>query len=166
MTMKHCGNCGQTKPVREFSKLAKSSDGLQGYCKECSKLKNLEYRNARRNDLNAAHRSRAEGQRDLRRNSSVTWRKNNADLVCQQAAKRRAVSRKATPDWANTFFIKEAYRLAELRSKVTGFEWHVDHVVPLNSPIVCGLHCEHNLDVIPANMNLSKSNRHWPDMPI
>lgn len=163
--MKRCGNCGQNKPVREFSKLAKSSDGLQGYCKECSKRKNAEYRNARRDDLNAAHRIRAENQRDLRRSSSAQWRQNNAHLVCQQAAKRRAVSRKSTPFWANQFFIKEAYRLAELRSKVTGVEWHVDHVVPLNSKIVCGLHCEHNLAVIPASANMLKSNRYWPDMP-
>jgi hypothetical protein len=41
----------------------------------------------------------------------------------------------------------------------------VDHVVPLKSPLVCGLHCEANLELIPANDNFRKGNRHWPDMP-
>lgn len=72
---------------------------------------------------------------------------------------------RATPSWANPFFIEEAYHLAKLRSEMTGFAWHVDHVVPLKSRIVCGLHVEHNLAVVPAPYNLSKGNRHWPDMP-
>jgi len=30
---------------------------------------------------------------------------------------------------------------------------------------VCGLHVEHNLQVIPRSVNQSKNNRRWPDMP-
>jgi 5-methylcytosine-specific restriction endonuclease McrA len=41
----------------------------------------------------------------------------------------------------------------------------VDHIVPLKSPLVCGLHVEHNLQVIPATQNRRKHNRVWPDMP-
>ena len=42
---------------------------------------------------------------------------------------------------------------------------HVDHIVPLNSPIVCGLHNEFNLQIIPPATNYHKSNNYWPDMP-
>lgn len=80
-------------------------------------------------------------------------------------ANRRANEKQATPSWANLFFIAEAYRLAKLREKVCGGKWHVDHIVPLQSKKVCGLHVEHNLQVIPGGENLRKSNRHWPDMP-
>lgn len=71
----------------------------------------------------------------------------------------------ATPGWANLFFIEEAYLLATLRNRLTGVKWEVDHEVPLVHPLVCGLHVEHNLRVIPAMENRRKGNRFWQDMP-
>lgn len=82
-----------------------------------------------------------------------------------RTAKRRAAKMGSMPPWANSFFIEEAYSLAKLRSKVTGIKWEVDHVVPLQSKTVCGLHAETNVRVIPAILNHTKGNRHWPDMP-
>ncbi len=79
-------------------------------------------------------------------------------------ARRTAQKLLAVPAWANKFFISEAYHLAKLRTEITGFKWHVDHIVPLQSDLVCGLHVEHNLRVIPARDNLTKNNRWWPDM--
>ena len=93
------------------------------------------------------------------------WLVNNRDKVNATYANRRAKKLNATPAWANKFFISEAYHLARLRTKATGFQWHVDHIVPLVSSKVCGLHVEHNLQVIPGKLNQSKCNRHWPDMP-
>lgn len=43
--------------------------------------------------------------------------------------------------------------------------WVVDHIVPIKSQIVCGLHNEFNLQVIPSRDNRAKSNRYWPHMP-
>lgn len=80
-------------------------------------------------------------------------------------ARRKARKLQATPAWANEFFIQEAYALAKLREKVCGGKWHVDHIVPLRSKLVCGLHVEHNLRVIPAVENLRKQNHYWPHMP-
>ncbi|MDP3939632.1 MAG: hypothetical protein Q8R92_16065 [Deltaproteobacteria bacterium] len=91
------------------------------------------------------------------------WRKSNPGKVVASNTARQ--ERTATPAWANEFFIEEIYELAQLRTRLTGYEWHVDHVVPLRSKIVCGLHVEFNLRVIPAVHNLAKGNRHWPDMP-
>lgn len=52
-----------------------------------------------------------------------------------------------------------------MRTSATAIPWEVDHIVPLNNDLVCGLHCEANLQVIPAIANLSKNNSWWPDMP-
>lgn len=68
--------------------------------------------------------------------------------------------RNATPLWADDELILEVYRLAELRTKLTGINWQVDHVEPLQADYVCGLHVEQNLQVIPAGINYSKRNRY------
>lgn len=80
-------------------------------------------------------------------------------------AKRRAQEKRAMPAWANSFFIDEAFRLAKLRERICGGKWHVDHIVPLQHKLVCGLHVERNFQVIPARDNFQKSNVTWPDMP-
>jgi len=92
-------------------------------------------------------------------------RKWNNENVPDRKAASKARQLRAVPSWANDFFVKEAYRLARLRSEMLGFKWQVDHIVPLVNKRVCGLHCEANLQVIPAKHNAAKGNRWWPDMP-
>ena len=87
------------------------------------------------------------------------WKIANPEAVTELHARRRAAKKNATPAWRNDFFIREAYHLAKLRTASTGFKWEVDHIIPLKSPIVCGLHVEHNLQVIPAVLNRSKGNK-------
>jgi len=99
---------------------------------------------------------------------AANWARRNPAKVNTKTYKHRAAKLNATPAWANQFFIDEAYELAQLRTeqKTGGVaEWHVDHIVPLKSKLVCGLHVEHNLQVIPAVANIRKGNRFWPDMP-
>jgi hypothetical protein len=93
------------------------------------------------------------------------WALKNKDYLVFSGARRRAAKHKATPLWANQFFIAEAYRLAKQRESNLGGKWHVDHIVPLQSKLVCGLHVENNLQVIQASANYRKSNLYWPDMP-
>lgn len=102
---------------------------------------------------------------EKRRLQARAWAKNNPDKINAINTRHKADKLNATPSWANHFFIKEAYRLAHLRNKTTGFKWHVDHIVPLRSKFVCGLHCEANLRVIPAIENIKKKNFYWPEMP-
>ena len=103
--------------------------------------------------------------KERRRVANALWIKNNPEYAAAKTSQRKAAALQATPSWANEFFVKEAYALAKLRTKIFGFKWHVDHIVPLNSDRVCGLHVEHNLQVIPGASNLAKSNRFWPHQP-
>lgn len=93
------------------------------------------------------------------------YRRQSQAAEAAKTAKRRTTLLRAIPKWANLAAIEEIYREASRIEKLTGTEYHVDHIVPLQSRIVCGLHCESNLRVLPATSNISKSNRHWPDMP-
>ena len=105
-----------------------------------------------------------ERRRKLNVDNARRWAKLNPAKHAARNNARRARKMQAMPKWANEFFIKEAYALAQLRTKVMGFKWHVDHIVPLTSKVVCGLHTHDNLQVIPMLENSKKSNRWWPDM--
>lgn len=78
---------------------------------------------------------------------------------------RQALKRQAVPVWADFSKIKAFYAKARKLEERTGERYHVDHIVPLKSPLVCGLHCEENLTILKAPENIRKGNRAWPDMP-
>ena len=79
-------------------------------------------------------------------------------------AARRAHQKHAIPPWSDPEKIRAIYAEARQRNEA-GEKVHVDHVIPLKNPLVCGLHTPDNLEIIPALDNWSKNNRHWPDMP-
>jgi len=78
-----------------------------------------------------------------------------------------AMHRNAVVPWADKGAIAQFYALAVslTASSMTRTTWHVDHIVPLRSELVCGLHTHNNLQVVTASANIRKSSKHWPDMP-
>lgn len=79
--------------------------------------------------------------------------------------KRKAAQLQATPAWADPVLILSFYEEAQRLTVATGIVHHVDHMVPLQSKYVCGLHTHDNLRVMVGAENISKSNRTWPDKP-
>jgi hypothetical protein len=77
-------------------------------------------------------------------------------------AARRAAKLQATPSWADTAAIKAIYEQAAFMSKVLGEKQHVDHIYPLVSDEVCGLHVAANLQILTASDNIKKSNKLLP----
>jgi len=119
-------------------------------------------------------------ERIIARERSAEWRAANPDKVKAQKplkiaykqanpeknsaflAKRRAAKLLRTPKWLTKddyWMMEQAYDLARLRSEMFGFEWHVDHEIPLQGEAVSGFHVPSNLRVIPWFENLSKGNR-------
>ncbi len=103
------------------------------------------------------------------RSAMSRYRKRHRERVAVQdkvlKAKRRAVHRLATPAWADRCAMRVIYEQARRITRETGIQHDVDHIVPLKSKLVCGLHVHCNLRVIPASENAKKNNRYWPDMP-
>lgn len=87
---------------------------------------------------------------------------NNKPLYVEKTARRRATRLDATPDWLTKEHlqeIKEMYEIISMFKLYTGQEYHVDHIIPLQHDLVCGLHVPWNLQILSAKDNLSKSNK-------
>jgi hypothetical protein len=89
----------------------------------------------------------------------AAYRKANPHLRNAISAKRRATKLQQTPRWADFEAIKEVYRLGAEKTKTTGIKHAVDHIYPLISTEVCGLHVAANLQIITALENSRKKNR-------
>ena len=90
------------------------------------------------------------------------WKEKNIVWVRADTKARRRKHRQATPPWLTAkqkTEIRQLYQIAITMTKTTGEQYVVDHIVPLRSPDVCGLHVPWNLRVITQEENLKKSNK-------
>jgi 5-methylcytosine-specific restriction endonuclease McrA len=186
--MKICSACGIAKPPTEFHRRTGRLSGLVSKCKPCKALAAATYRsqnlaecrsrslawhnaNRKRSIANtttwqAANAETVAASRMAYRLSrrdelSAAWRKwrdGNRDIVRSLKAQRRAALKSATVGWADQKAIRSIYQQALRLSMDTGVEHQVDHVIPLQHPLVCGLHVETNLRPIPKAENLKKKN--------
>jgi hypothetical protein len=141
--------------------------GRRSFCSDACKFSSLRYKNEQ------SLRTRSAGNpnwkdgatRIVVSSSGIEYSRSDPIKERIRSASRRAAKLQATPKWASESLILAMYEECQLKSEETGIVHHVDHIVPLISDIVCGLHSEDNLQILPALDNLSKGNRHWPDMP-
>jgi hypothetical protein len=145
---------------------AKNPEKIAGYTAKYAKA-HAEYNKSWRavNSEKVIEQARAwrQANADKCNEFSRKWRAKNRFHMNSLKAKRRADILQRTPLWLTEddhWLINEIYELAALRNKVTGIDWHVDHIIPLRGRKVSGLHVPSNLQVIPASMNLRKGNKH------
>lgn len=94
------------------------------------------------------------------------YREQNRSAIVARATLRKKHIRQRVPKWVGPeekWLMKEAYELAALRTRITGFSWHVDHIIPLQGKTVSGLHTPTNLQVIPGVENIRKRNSFDPE---
>lgn len=94
------------------------------------------------------------------------WTKANKGIVNAQNAKRRARLLHATPSWSDTDNILQIYHdctiINEMAAMNGAIDYYVvDHVVPLQGKLVCGLHISANLQLLLNTDNCKKINK-WP----
>lgn len=136
--IKRCSSCKEVYSHSLFGKDSHTSDGLAYECSSCKKTINeVWYSNNKE-----YHRKYLEDHR-------AAYNARNA--------KRRAAKVQATPSWSDLKRIESVY--AQCREG-----YHVDHIYPLISDWVCGLHVPENLQIIPMKDNLSKSNRYIEEL--
>jgi hypothetical protein len=100
--------------------------------------------------------------RKARNAEKAAWARKNAGRVLAWTRQRQLAKIQRTPAWLTEddyWVIEQAYELAQLRTRLFGFPWHVDHALPLRGETVSGLHVPTNLRVIPGAENSKKGNR-------
>ena len=119
----------------------------------------------RREICREAMRRFREKNREHLREKNRKFAKENREIFIEKSSRRRAAHRLATPAWADKIAMRAIYKTAQNATKESGVLHHVDHIVPLRSKLVCGLHVHFNLQILTSKENEVKSNIFWPDMP-
>lgn len=97
----------------------------------------------------------------VKREYQAAWKERNVVWVRADTKARRRKHRSAMPPWlspAQKKQIRELYKVAITMTKTTGEQYVVDHIHPLRSDVLCGLHVPWNLRVVTQAENLKKSN--------
>lgn len=172
MTSKLCAKCMVSKPLSAF--------GGHIYCRDCYNAWRKVWRKNNQDKMKAqkeralarkpdrfkeADRKSYWLHREQRIAKSRRWNVENKERFAAREASRRAAQKAATPKWIDWSALEMVYAKAAELTTTTGVLHHVDHIVPLKSKKVCGLHVPWNLQVLTAFENQSKNNRYWPDMP-
>ena len=160
---KQCSKCKEVRLFSEFNLDKLSVFNTQSICKDCRanywEENKEELAKCRKEyyTLNSAYlATQKKKYNELNRDTISVQKKiyyqNNKYLYTAKTAKRRAAKLQATPKWADLEKIKEMYHTCPKG-------YHVDHIVPLQNELVCGLHVHENLQHLSAKDNLSKSNK-------
>ena len=170
-----CRKCLALKLSLEFY-VSKLSHG-DYICYVCNNEQLRQYRLANKDKIKISKKSYYEKNREkllldkklqrpekahLLNKKTAEWKLKNKPLLRANYAKRRSSILNATPKWLKEIDferIKNCYKLAELQSKITGLQWHVDHIIPLQGKEVCGFHVPNNLRAIPWLENVKKGNK-------
>lgn len=121
---------------------------------------NREKHNAKSRAYYARHRERLIEEAKRRRETNQKTPEQLAANAARQA-NRRALKRRQTPPNADRAAIQRLYEIAGWFTRSTGIPHHVDHIIPLAKG---GAHHERNLLVMPAPLNLSKSDAIIPEL--
>lgn len=146
--MKQCNKCEVVKDITEFHKRKDTPDGRRYTCKECH---------------NAHYRAKFLEDPEAKRSRNRRHYRNNRGYYNAKTAKRWAAKLERTPKWLTDedhYQIQLKYSTAQYMTLLTGEQYHVDHIIPLQGNAVSGLHVPDNLRVITATDNLRKHNKY------
>jgi hypothetical protein len=162
-----CSKCGEQKELTEFHRNKSMPKGHHAYCKVCRHGMDGERKRQHYHDNKARYKARHDkwvvDNKEKLNAYMRKWNKENKDYsdssVRLTRSNYRARLLNATPDWVDMDKIKIIYKLAKSLEMELGIKFHVDHVHPLNGKNFSGLHTWWNLQLLPPEVNIAKSNK-------
>ena len=158
---KVCTRCKEDKPLSKFHSHKKGKFGKRSKCKVCYNKDVQTWRDKNPDKVHQYTMTSRNRNRERYRATYNKWQSQNRDRKNANEASRRASKLKASPSWLSKEQkddIKAMYSLAKKFKVMCGIEYHVDHIVPLKGENICGLHVAWNLQILPATINIKKSN--------
>lgn len=144
------------KNPNKFREALKESRKRTGYykrthcvCINCQRLRKRQYYLLNRDKKLTQGKKWREENYEYKKQLNKIWRENNRNRTAYYARKRQAQKLKALPEWVDLNELKLIYH-----NRPEGH--HVDHIIPLQGKIVCGLHVPWNLQYLTAKENLEK----------
>lgn len=157
-----CSMCKIEKSVKAFSKRSDCSRGYDYRCKLCNKTRAQRYRKNTPDSAQDAVKKYREKNRVFLRERALARIKLNPARASERRRAHEARQLNAVPPWSDRAGCVEFYdAMQEWNSIWPEDSVHVDHIVPLNSPVVCGLHVPAILQILRASDNIRKSNSLW-----
>lgn len=136
---------------------------VRGDCTEC--IKGSEKKHYWEDPDRSRKTSRDAWVRLGRKNCKVKaaeYKKTFPEKNREHLKKRSNAEKRQTPHWLKEIdakLIKFFYKKAQALTAFTGIKFEVDHEIPLQGDLASGFHSPDNLRVIPACVNLAKSNK-------
>lgn len=149
---KECRKCGSDSWISNGRPLP--SGKLRYRCVPCRDVYKTHHYQSNKVKIDSINKQWAEDNPDRHNKIKKRWRDNNPGTK----AKYKAAKKQAIPSWADQEIIRDFYLEAQYH------QMELDHIIPLQSNNVCGLHWEGNMQLLTKSENASKGNRYWPDM--
>lgn len=144
----------------EYSKSEARINSINKYSKsEKGRKKQREYYRENREAINKKNRKYLETIPEKRKIYAKRTKERYPEKIRENRVIRRAKEKRAVPYWSERELIRKLYKKAKELSKITGIEYEVDHIVPIISNDVCGLHVWNNLQILEKSLNRQKSNK-------